>query len=82
MYIGIDLEVIYTVKGHGKHYRTASLLKQSREITGKIRELQQLDPRDYIEGQLIHKPTSVDVFVATRDEMIEQLYKYIFYKPG
>lgn len=80
-YIGIDLEVRYSVKTEKGHRERATMLMNSAAIRAYMDEIKELDPEDIISIRLTPKPTNVDKEVHSKDELIEELYKYLMYVP-
>ncbi len=79
MYIGIDVDAHYIIRRKkGLHIQTR-LLRYSHDVREFIEEVSKLDREDFLEGRVIHRMTNVDKKISSRDELIEELYKYMFY---
>ena len=83
IYIGIDLEVIYHRYEKDRKHRhvVGTLIKNSKEIRKFQKELDAVDPKDFIEGRIIHKMTGVDKKVGTLKDLLDETYRYLLYKP-
>ena len=81
MSIAIDLDITYYMKRSGRIFPAGIWLNNAKEINGFREELEKMNPDEFVEARILHKQTNVDKIVRSRDELIKELYKYLFYSP-